>query len=93
MEGHKLIIDVHGEFLKRAREVLLKVKDGSTTWMQSFIISLVVRDLWTRNHALVGSAEAIARTKEELAKLCEQCGLELGDLEAFMVKVSRSGVI
>jgi len=89
----KLIIDVHQEFIKRAREVLFKVKEGSTQWMQSFIISMVVRDIWTRNNARFPPLEAMAQTKEELAKLCEQVGVELGDLEAFMAKVTRSGVI
>jgi hypothetical protein len=93
MNADKLIIDVHQEFLKRARQVLLKVREGNVQWLQSFVISMVVRDLWTRNHGLLAPQDAIARTKEELTKLCEVAGLELGDLENFMAKVSRSGVL
>ena len=92
--AEKLIIDVHTEFLKRAAQILAKVREGETKWMQSFIISMVVRDLWTRNHAPhIPAGESQARTKEELAKLCEAAGLELGNLEEFMRNVVRGGVV
>lgn len=90
----KLIIDVHKEFLKRAAQILAKVREGDVRWLQSFVISMVVRDLWTRNNAPnIKPEESAARTKEELAKLCESAGLELGNLEQFMANVARGGVV
>lgn len=89
----KLIIDVHVEFLKRAVQVFLKVREGNVKWLQSFVISMVVRDLWTRNNTWLQESEARQKTKEELAKLCEQAGVEIDDLEAFLSNVMKSGIL
>ena len=90
----KLIIDVHQEFLKRAASLLVRVREGNTQWLQSFVISMIVRDLWTRNNAPhIPAEESEARTKEELRKLCEQAGLDLGNLTEFMANVKKGGVV
>ncbi len=92
--AEKLIIDVHKEFLKRATQILLKVRDGDVQFLQSFVISMIIRDLWTRNHAIYKTAEeAKAVTKEELYKLCEPIGLQLDELEKFMEKVTKGGIL
>ena len=89
----KLIIDMHIEFLKRCRQILNKVRDGDLKFLQSFVISMIVRDIWTRNNASFEPEEAKAQTKEELAKLCEGVGLELGNLETFLANVQKSAIL
>lgn len=85
-----MIIDLHKEFLKGAQVMLKKVQERDVRWMQSFIISMIIRDLYTRNTNKYPAAEAMARTKEELHKLTEPIGLELGDLETFLSDFNKS---
>lgn len=86
-----LIIDLHKEFLKGAHVILLKVREQDIRFMQSFIIGMIVRDIYTRNTNQYSSqAEALARTKEELQFLCESVGLELGDVEKFLADFTKT---
>lgn len=90
----KLVIDVHQEFLKRAAQILAKLKDGDVRFMQSFIISMIVRDIWTRNNAPhIRPEDSKAKTIEEVKKLCEKAGVDLGNLEKFMENVVKGGIV
>lgn len=88
-----IILDLHGQFLQAAEKILSEVRDRNINWMQSFIISTTIREIYTRNqNRFATPEEALFHTKEEIATLFAKVGLVTGDIEDFLRK-SVSGII